>query len=258
MTFDHRLGALPEPLSDGALSLRPLLESGHLDALAEQDQQLRNRGFDHVSVSIDTSWPEIDRCCRSVQPVERELRRCARAWQSALSRAEEMGDEEVFASAGDLLDDSSRHPSPRGHAQGALTIRELAGPPFAALLEPQGEVWASLVAWPATSVAFALSAFGAPFEITTFDGCLLEGAWYAEDAEALGALTDVPRGRLEGLRPGPDARDRGHPRTFDLLPGDRPVGGPRGLRRYRPAEHGPAPRAQPGRHHVVVGRTRVR
>ena len=211
-----------------------------------------------MSVSIDTSWPEIDRCCRSVQPVERELRRCARAWQSALSRAEEMGDEEVFASAGYLLDELARHPSPRGHAQGALTIRELAGPPFAALLEPQGEVWASLVAWPATSVAFALSAFGAPFEITTFDGCLLEGAWYAEDAEALGALTDVPRGSWKGSDPG-------QTREIEDIPGRSTYY--RAIGRSEDPE-GFAGTAQLnmvlhlvpslGRHHVVVGRTRVR
>lgn len=253
------VGELPwsAPVSEQKVSAREFVESAPLQRLAHEDQKVRNRGFTHAALSVDTSWPEIDRCVRAVQIVERELRRAGRSWQLATDAAEAQLDATVFSSPGRFLDTLGGRPATRGHIDGSLRIRHLQGPPFAALLEPEGYLWAGLTSWPATSVAFALSTFGVPFDINVFSSCMLEGAFYADEQAALIALVGIPS---KGLWKGSDT---GVVLEIDEIKGQqtrfRAVGASQ-----RPGSGGSVSSVSvvlhliedAGRHHVVVGTTR--
>lgn len=91
-----------------------------------------------------STWPELDRVARSVQLVERELRRCAQVWQNAYEESEALRDPRLFESSSPFLKHLLGYPTPCRSGEGHLRIRALDGLPASFLLEPDGFVWALL------------------------------------------------------------------------------------------------------------------
>lgn len=189
------------PASDAAREASAFVRSSLATNLGTWDQDARGRAPEHITVAMFSKWPELDRVARSVQLVDREVRRCAQAWQNTYDASEAAEDPTLFGSPAPFLEHLLGFPSPCRSGDGSLQIRALDGLPASFLLEPHGFVWALLAEWPATSAAYGLSVLG-DVEIVRHDDCLLEGAYYATELSALGALRDATKERWKGSQPG--------------------------------------------------------
>jgi hypothetical protein len=178
----------------------------------------RDSSGQHAARHI-SEWREIDRASRALQHIDRELRRCARAWSEAYENSSSERDESVFTSPSWVLSELAPFPTPVTVAQGRLTVTAaVAAPTLAVLLKPEDEVFAVLAQWPASSLAYALSAFGTTGEMTIHRGCAIPEQ--PDRSSVLAALVAISEGRrANGLSDTMDSRElRDHrvyqPRTI--------------------------------------------
>ncbi len=174
------------------------IDSPSMDRLAHCDARRSTRSADEMDFVLQVTWPELGRAARVLSLLERELRRCSRAWQDARTQADEDKDEEVFFSPARYLERLRQHPAPGGTGRGWLRIRDAASDPLTLLLEPEGEVFAVLSAWPVTTLGYCLAALGAPCVLELQEDCRFEGARFAPDEAKIGIYDQALRGRWSG------------------------------------------------------------
>lgn len=185
----------PPGLTEHGMAAFDFVRSPTMSAATTADQHHRERAAQEMRLAVVVEWPEIDRASRALQHVDRELRRCARAWTSAYENSSNVGDEAVFASPAWFLSELKLFPTPVPVANGRLAIRGAqAAPALAVLLEPEEEVFAVLAEWPRASIAYALSIFGTAGSLSTSRGA--EPGPEPADEEVLAALV---AGRPEAL-----------------------------------------------------------
>jgi hypothetical protein len=181
-----------------------------------------------LRTALVVAWPQVGRAARALELMERELRRCARAWGSAWDESSLLQDESVFTAPDWFFQALQRFPKPTGGT--GLEILAAHARPLAVLARPADEVYAALAAWPATCVAYTMSVFNARFSVEVYEDCRLEGATYAEHGPALSALVDVTRDSWRGSTPGHTHQlgmDRFLPSTFRAIADSRDEEGQR-------------------------------
>lgn len=168
---DIRGRQAPPGLTEHGMAAFDFVRSPTMKAAATEDQHHREQAAQEIRLAIVVEWPEVDRASRALQHVDRELRRCARAWTTAYENSSNEGDESVFASPAWFLSELGLFPTPVPVAHGRLAIREArATPALALVLEPEHEVFAVLAEWPRASLAYALSIFGTTGYLSTNRG----------------------------------------------------------------------------------------
>ena len=110
----------PPGLSDkGSAAFGFLATPTMLNALAS-DQWRRHKPAQEIRLAISPSWPEVDRATRAISYIDREIRRCAQAWQQAYEHSSETGDESVFASPRLFHQFFNEYPTPAPVGLGSL------------------------------------------------------------------------------------------------------------------------------------------
>ena len=146
------------------------LRSETLAGLATDDQHHRAEPkAQEMRLALVSRWSELDRASRALQHIDRELRRCARAWTTAYDLSSAVADETVFETPAPFLAELETYPHPVHVGRGHLTVKAAAAVPEPAfLVEPAAEVFAVLAEWPKTSLGYALSVFGTTGEMNTY------------------------------------------------------------------------------------------
>lgn len=168
---DIRGGQAPPGLTEHGMAAFDFIRSSTMSAAAAEDQHYRDQAAQEIRLAIVVDWPEVDRASRALQHVDRELRRCARAWATAYENSSKDADESIFSSPRWFLSELELYPTPVHVAQGRLAIRGAqATPALALVLEPEEEVFAVLAEWPRASLAYVLSIFGTAGYLSTSRG----------------------------------------------------------------------------------------
>lgn len=184
---DIRGRQAPPGLTEHGMAAFDFVRSSTMRAAAAEDQHHREQAAQEMRLAVVVEWPEIDRASRALQHVDRELRRCARAWTTAYENSSNDGDESVFGSPAWFLSELELFPTPVPVAHGRLAIREAqATPALSLVLEPEGEVFAVLAECPRASLAYALSIFGTTGYLSASRGA--EPAPEPADHDVLAAL----------------------------------------------------------------------
>jgi hypothetical protein len=185
--------------TDRPSSAAAFIRSEVMQQAASWDLQ-RSREVPGLLAAIVVSWPEVGRASRALELVDREVRRCARAWEVAYDESGDIRDESVFTSPEWFFASLLRFPTPA--QRGSLKIAAAGSTPLSLLVRPDDEVYGVLSMWPASTAAYVMSAFGSPFAVTMHEDCRLEGATFAPPDQALSVLLDVTRGNWRGSTAG--------------------------------------------------------
>lgn len=152
-----------------------------------------------ILVLFRASWPELDRSLRAIETVDREIRRCARAWEETHRRAEKKLDPALISIKG-YESHLAAFPTPIHSSMGSLSLAGATTPGLQVAALPRLRVWTALASAPASALLYAFSAFGEEVSVRTHTQCSLDGLSYADDQ--MSVLAGVLDGDWRGSTPG--------------------------------------------------------
>lgn len=201
-------------------SARYFLHSRQWASLMETDITVQPSAAHRVLLLFVAPWADAGRASRAVGLLDKELRRAATAW-SLWREADRRSDQDVLTEARGQSAEADDEPRPlreyRDHLEtfcaptpskgGHLRITAVQADPFAVLLMPEGPATDVLTAQPASTLAYAMSAFGQQMHVRHHWHSRLDAARYASPAETLRVLLTVLNGEWPGAAPGQSTVD---------------------------------------------------